>query len=321
MIEGVRVLTVNSRWYSDIIRWFDTSVDYRDEGIGRHKIEWLRILPFAIMHLVCLGVFWVGWSPAAVGVAVIAYAVRMFAITGFYHRYFSHRTFRTSRLAQFLFAVLGNSSLQRGPLWWAAHHRHHHRHADDELDPHSPKQRGFLWSHVLWIASRENFATRMDLVRDLAKFPELRFLNRFDILVPAFFAVALYALGAGLEAHVPSLGTSGPQMLVWSFFISTIVLFHATCTINSLAHLFGRRRFETKDESRNNWLLALLTFGEGWHNNHHYCPGATRQGFYWWEIDLTYYGLKLLAWLGIIRDLHPVPARAYGRTRREEGGR
>ena len=310
---------VGNKWYTNVIRWFDTSAGYRDQMIDQHNIEWLRILPFALVHLICLGVFWVGWSPVAVWVAAAGYAVRMFAITGFYHRYFSHRTFRTSRAAQFLFALLGNASLQRGPLWWAAHHRHHHRHADDEQDPHSPGQHGFLWSHMLWITSRENFATRMELVRDLAQFPELRFLNRFDILVPTAFAAFLYALGILLERYVPSLATSGPQLLVWGFFVSTIVLFHATCTINSLAHQFGGRRYSTKDESRNNWLLALLTFGEGWHNNHHYCPGAVRQGFYWWEIDLTYYGLKLLAYLGVIWDLHPVPARAYRRT--EEASR
>ena len=255
---------IASRWYTNLIRWFDSSADYRDQVIDQQGIEWLRILPFALVHLACLAVFWVGWSPVAVWVAVAGYAVRMFAITGFYHRYFSHRTFRTSRVAQFLFALLGNASLQRGPLWWAAHHRHHHRHSDDEQDIHSPKQHGFLWSHVLWITSRESFATRLGLVRDLAKFPELRFLNRFDILVPIAFAVALYATGALLEQHSPSLGTSGPQLLIWGFFISTIVLFHATCTINSLSHQFGDRRYATKDESRNNWLLALFTFGEGW---------------------------------------------------------
>ena len=302
-----------NRWYHNLLRWFDSSSTYRDAIISRYDIEWLRALPFGLVHLVCLGAFWVGWSPTALWVAAGAYIVRMFAITGFYHRYFSHRTYRTSRLVQFIFAVVGNSSLQRGPLWWAAHHRHHHRYADQQADPHSPHQHGFWWSHIFWITSRQHFATDEDAVGDLARYKELRFLNRFDFLVPTLFATALYALGSYLETTMPQLGTSGPQLLIWGFFISTIALFHATCTINSLAHQFGRRRYATGEHSRNNWFLALITFGEGWHNNHHFCPGACRQGFYWWEIDLTYYGLKVLSWLGLIWDLHPVPARAYRR--------
>lgn len=306
-------MAANTHWYHNLIRWFDSANDYRDQVINNYGVEWLRVLPFALVHLACLGAFWVGWSPTALAVAVAAYGIRMFAITGFYHRYFSHRTYNTSRWAQFLFAAVGNSALQRGPLWWAAHHRQHHRHADQQADPHSPHRHGFWWSHLLWITSRQHFGTDLDAVSDLARFRELRFLNRFDFLVPIIFAASLYALGAALESYLPHLGTNGPQLLIWGFFVSTIALFHATCTINSLAHQFGRRRYATDEHSRNNFWLALITFGEGWHNNHHYCPGACRQGFYWWEIDLTYYGLKVLSWLGIIWDLHPVPARAYRR--------
>ena len=301
-------------WYQSILRWFDSSAGQHGQTVASYEVEWLRVLPFALVHLACLGVFWVGWSPVALLVALVGYGVRMFAITGFYHRYFSHRTFSTSRGAQLVFAILGNAALQRGPLWWAAHHRQHHRHSDQERDPHSARQHGFWWSHVFWITSRQNFPTDLGAVRDLARFAELRLLNRFDFFVPAAFALLLYGLGSGLGRYFPHLGTDGPQMLVWGFFVSTIVLFHATCTINSLAHTFGRRRFETREHSRNNWFLALITFGEGWHNNHHYCPGACRQGFYWWEIDLTYYGLKVLAWLGLVWDLRPVPERVYKRN-------
>ena len=302
-----------------VVQWFDTSAAVPAPGDAGRGIDWPRIVPFILLHLACLGVFRVGWSPVAVGVAVAAYLVRMFAITGFYHRYFSHRTFRTSRPAQFAFALLGSAAVQRGPLWWAAHHRHHHRHSDEPSDPHSPHQRGFLWSHMLWILTRENFPTDMKAVRDLAKYPELVFLNRFDVLVPLLFASGMYGLGSLLESYAPALGTNGPQMLIWGFFISTVALFHGTCTINSLSHLFGSRRFDTRDESRNNPLLALLTLGEGWHNNHHFFPGAVRQGFYWWEIDITYYALKALSYLGIIRDLRPVPERVYA-TARTSGG-
>jgi len=287
--------------------WFDSDAAPATSGDSRH-IDWFRVLPFLGLHLGCLAVVWVGWSPTALAVAAGLYALRMFAITGFYHRYFSHRAFRTSRALQLLFAILGASAVQRGPLWWASHHRHHHAHADDEHDAHSPHRHGFLWAHSGWFMARENFATRHERVQDLARYPELRFLDRFDALVPLMLALGLFGLGAWLAASHPSLGTSGLQLVVWGFCISTVVLYHATFTVNSLAHTLGRRRYATRDASRNNAWLALLTFGEGWHNNHHHYPGSARQGFYWWEIDLTWYGLRLLAALGLIWDLKAVPA-------------
>jgi stearoyl-CoA desaturase (delta-9 desaturase) len=248
------------------------------------------------MHAMCLGVFWVGWSWTAVAVAGGLYVVRMFSVTAFYHRYFSHRTFTTSRVAQFAFAVLGASCSQRGPLWWAAHHRRHHKHSDTPEDVHSPRHHGLWWAHMGWITAPANFPTDFSQIPDLAKYRELRFLDRFDVLVPLALAVTLFLLG-------------GAQLLIWGFFVSTVVLFHCTCFINSLAHLMGRRRYTTEDDSRNSLVLALVTFGEGWHNNHHRYPGATRQGHRWWEIDLTFYGLWLLSRLGVIWDLHPVPSR------------
>jgi stearoyl-CoA desaturase (delta-9 desaturase) len=296
-------------------RWFDTSAAVVVDESREDRIDWLRAAPFVAMHLACLGVIWVGVSPSALIVAAALYAVRMFAITGFYHRYFSHRTFQTSRAVQFVFAAIGASCVQRGPLWWAAHHRHHHRHADMRSDPHSPRVHGFLWSHVGWFLTPRNFRTDLSRVPDLAKFPELRWLDRFDIAIPVLLAVAMYGLGVLLQHVAPQLGTSGGQMLVWGFFVSTIVLFHATVTINSLAHRFGSRRYPTKDDSRNNVWLALLTFGEGWHNNHHFFPGSSRQGFRWWEVDLTWYGLKLMAMLGLVSGLKPVPAWVLAKAR------
>ena len=307
------------RCWSEVRQIIDS--DYFPEGarIVRargDRFEFRRAVPFILLHLGCLGVTWVGWSPVAVGVAVALYLLRIFAVTAFYHRYFSHRTFRTSRAWQFLFALLGNMAIQRGPLWWASVHRHHHRHSDQEEDVHSPGLMGFAWAHIGWMTSSRNFPTNYDLVRDLARYPELRFLNRFDLVVPALFGMALYGLGAVLEALAPSLGTSGWQMIVWGFFISTMVLLHATLLVNSLAHTFGRRRFETTDDSRNSLLLALITLGEGWHNNHHRYMGSARQGFYWWEIDITYYALKLLSWTGLIWDLRGVPKIVYDEARR-----
>lgn len=280
------------------------------------RIDWLRAAPFIALHGACLAVLWVGISPIAVIVAAGLYAIRMFALTGFYHRYFAHRTFRASRPVQFAFALIGASAVQRGPLWWAAHHRNHHRHADTELDPHSPTLRGFLWSHMGWFLTPRAFRTDLARVPDLAKYPELRWLDRYDVAVPVALAVALYGLGASLQHVAPSLHTDGAQMLVWGFFVSTVVLFHATVTINSLAHRWGSRRFDTRDNSRNNVWLALLTFGEGWHNNHHFFPGSARQGFHWWEVDLTWYGLKLMALMGLVHELKPVPAWVHTKARR-----
>jgi stearoyl-CoA desaturase (delta-9 desaturase) len=210
-----------------------------------------------------------------------------------------------------VFAVLGASAVQRGPLWWAAHHRHHHAHSDRPGDAHSPRQHGFLWSHMGWFLARVNFPTKVQLVPDLARFRELAWLDRFDAIVPVALALLLFAAGATLERFAPELGTSGAQLVVWGFAISTVAVWHATFAINSFAHTAGRRRFATRDDSRNNWLLALLTFGEGWHNNHHRHPSAARQGLYWWEIDCTYYGLRLLAALGVVWDLRgaqPIPS-------------
>jgi stearoyl-CoA desaturase (Delta-9 desaturase) len=289
-------------------RWFDTEAGGGDAGDD--GIDWVRVVPFIGMHLMCLGVYFTGVSPIALWTALALYALRMFAITAFYHRYFSHRAFRTSRLVQFVFGVIGASSVQRGPLWWAAHHRHHHRHADTEHDPHSPRA-GFLRSHMGWFLTRAGFRADRSRVRDLERYPELRLLDRFDVLVPVALATALFFWGGWLQRNHPGLGTSAAQMLVWGFFVSTVVLFHATVTINSLAHRWGRRRYDTRDDSRNNAFLALITFGEGWHNNHHHFPGSARQGHRWWEIDLSWYVLCVLAALRIVSDLKAVPAELH----------
>ncbi|NJN73798.1 MAG: acyl-CoA desaturase [Limnothrix sp. RL_2_0] len=271
----------------------------------------IRFLPIIFVHLGCLGVFFVGWSWTAVAIAFGFYFLRMFAITGFYHRYFSHRSFSTSRPLQFVFAFLGNTAGQRGALWWAAHHRHHHQHSDDEHDAHSPVSRSFFWSHVGWVTNPRNFPTNYKVVKDLTKFPELVWLNRFDQIAPLLFLGMTFGLGVALNALWPNLGTSGGQILVWGFFISTSLLFHGTFSINSLSHKFGTQRYDTGDDSRNNFWLALITLGEGWHNNHHRYMNSTRQGFFWWEVDITFYLLKMLSFTGLIWDLRPVPAAIY----------
>jgi stearoyl-CoA desaturase (delta-9 desaturase) len=259
------------------------------------RIQWLKSVPFLGAHAVAIATPFV--SPFAwrwVALAAALYAVRMFAITAGYHRYFAHRAYRTSRAFQLVLAVLGAAAAQKGPLWWAAHHRDHHRFSDGPGDVHSPLERGFWWSHVGWILSRRYDATRIDRVKDLARYPELVWLDRWH-LVPA----AALATGLFLAAGTPAL--------LWGFFVSTVLLWHGTFAINSLAHLFGRQRYATGDGSRNGLALALLTLGEGWHNNHHFYPSAASQGFFWWEVDLSFYALRALAAVGVVRDLRTPP--------------
>lgn len=287
--------------------WYDNASD-RDTSADAEAIDWSRIVPFILLHLACLFVFSVGWSVTALVCCFLMYFIRMFAITAFYHRYFSHRAFRTSRTAQFIFAVIGASATQRGPLWWAAHHRHHHIHSDTDLDVHSPKK-GFLWSHMGWFLSRKHFQTQQHYIKDLIKYPELLWLDRFDLIVPILTALLLFIIGECFAVFLPELNTNGWQLLVWGYFVSTILLIHATLSINSLAHQVGSKPFPTKDNSRNNWLLALITLGEGWHNNHHFAPGCARQGFSWWQLDISYYLLKCLNYLGIIWELKPIPMK------------
>jgi len=252
-------------------------------------------VPFWSMHVAAVvGVAIVGFSWTGLALAAGLYFVRMFFVTGAYHRYFSHRTYKTSRWFQFVLAFGAVATAQKGVLWWASQHRKHHRVSDTADDPHSPARHGFWWAHVGWIVSHENQDTRLDDIRDMARYPELRFLDRHYLLPPLAVALALAAIG-------------GWQFVVWGMFVSTVVCWHGTFTINSLSHLWGGRRYRTEDDSRNNLVLALITMGEGWHNNHHHYQVAARQGFFWWEIDCTYYVLRALSAVGLIWDLHGVP--------------
>ncbi len=296
------------KFFKKIFFWFDNAFLEEKYALitSGKEIDWMRVIPFIILHLSCFMIFFVGFSWTAFVVCMSLFAIRMFAITGFYHRYFSHKTFRTSRFVQCLFAMIGATAVQRGPLWWAAHHRGHHMHSDTTEDKHSPKEHGFIWSHMGWFLTKSNFVTNTKLIRELIRFPELRIIDRFDLLMPLALSISLWVIGYYLEQCEPSLHTNGFQLFIWGFSVSTIMLYHATFLVNSVAHQWGKKRYETKDTSRNNFLIAILTFGEGWHNNHHHYPGSARQGFYWWEIDLTYYVLKCLAMMGIIWDVRTV---------------
>ena len=252
-------------------------------------------LPFWGVHVAAIvGVALLGWSWTGLALAIALYVARMFFVTAGYHRYFSHRSFKTSRVGQAVLAFLTQTCMQRGVLWWAATHRHHHRNSDELDDIHSPRQRGFWYAHVGWSTSPASEARRPEEVRDLAKFPELVAIDRAKHLPGILLAAVLLLVG-------------GAHALVWGFFVSTVLLWHGTFTINSLSHVIGSRRYDTSDDSRNHWALALLTLGEGWHNNHHYYQSSCRQGFYWWEIDVTYYVLRALAAVGLVWDVRKPP--------------
>jgi len=257
--------------------------------------DWVPFTPFLLLHVLVFGALWTGTSWVDWVACAVLYFVRMFAVTGAYHRYFAHRTYKTSRGFQFFLAFLAQTSSQKGALWWAAHHRDHHKYSDLPWDVHSPIQKGFWYSHMLWLVDRGTETTDYKRIKDFARYPELVWLNKYWLVPPVALGVTTWWL----------LGWSG---LFIGFFLSTVLLWHGTFLVNSLAHVLGNRRFATEDTSRNNLWIALVTLGEGWHNNHHHYMGSARQGFYWWEIDVTFYILKGLSWCGLIWDLRPVPA-------------
>jgi len=252
--------------------------------------NWLKSAPFIGLHLACLAVLFVGVNVTALILLAATYLIRMFGITGVYHRYYAHRAYKTSRVMQFLLACLGCAALQKGPLWWASHHRRHHRYSDTTEDPHSPHATSFWWAHVGWILGTDSVETHWQDIRDWSRFPELRWLDRNHWVPGILMAVACFLIG----------GWAG---LVWGFIVSTVLTYHATFAINSISHLIGSRRYATSDDSRNNFVLALITLGEGWHNNHHHYQSSVNQGFFWWEIDISYSVLWCLSWLGLVWDL------------------
>ena len=262
--------------------------DRADRSLDR--LQWGASLPFLAFHLLLGLVFVTGITWEWALLAVLSYSVRMFAVTAGYHRYFSHRSFKTNRLMQFLLAWVAMMSAQKGVLWWASHHRHHHKHSDTAEDIHSPLRRGFWWSHIGWILSKRHDETNYESIKDFSRFPELVWLNQHPLL-PFLSALLITGLLGGLPA------------LVWVGIVPTVLLWHATFCINSLSHLFGSRRYLTADTSRNSLLLALITFGEGLHNNHHSSQSSARQGWFWWELDLTFYALKVLSWFGLVWDV------------------
>jgi stearoyl-CoA desaturase (delta-9 desaturase) len=273
--------------------------------------DWFTSVPYFFVHAACLTLIFLPPTWGDIALCIGLYYLRMFGITGGFHRYFSHRAYKTGRVFQFILAFIGTTSLQKGVLWWAAHHRAHHKYSDEERDIHSPRQRGLYWAHQGWILCRRHNATDWPRIQDFAKYPELRWLNT-HFITPALLAVSfvfLVAFSIGLIGHsVHDALIKGAHAAMWGGFLSTVLLWHGTFTINSLAHVWGSRRYKTSDDSRNNFFLALITMGEGWHNNHHHYQSTANQGFFWWEVDFSYYILKSLSWFGVVWDLRKPPA-------------
>ncbi|MEM7409254.1 MAG: acyl-CoA desaturase [Myxococcota bacterium] len=257
--------------------------------------DWPAVIVYWGLHAAALLALYVASGPLEWTLLGVTFYARLFGITGGYHRYFAHKSYRTSRAFQFVLALVACSATQKGPLWWAGHHRDHHKNADGPGDLHSPRD-GLYHAHQGWIFEGQWDGTPLDRIEEFARYPELVWLNRNHHVPPFALAILCFAIG----------GFSG---LIWGYVLSTVLLWHATYTINSLAHVWGSRRYETRDDSRNNFWLALLTLGEGWHNNHHHFCASARQGFRWWEIDVTYYVLRGLAAVGLVWDIREPPER------------
>jgi stearoyl-CoA desaturase (delta-9 desaturase) len=285
----------------------DPKADPNNASDDEHDFMYPSAIPFVLVHLACIAALWTGFTWLSVATCAVLYWLRIFAIGAGYHRYFSHRAYSTSRVFQFAIALLAQSTAQKSVLWWAAKHRHHHLHSDTERDVHSPRHKGFIYSHLGWIFARRHDATDLVKIADFARYPELMWLHRYEVMPAVGLGVLCFLIG----------GWSG---LVVGFFWSTVLVYHATFSINSLAHVCGKKRYVTADDSRNNWLLALFTMGEGWHNNHHAFQSSVRQGFKWWEIDPTFYILKALSWAGLVWDLK-TPPRAVLRNEHRLGSR
>jgi len=258
--------------------------------------NWLRNVPFYIMHLAPLAILLTGTDARALILCGVCYLVQMFGITAGYHRYFSHRAFKTSRVFQFVLAWLGCSAAQKGPLWWAAAHRHHHRFSDTPEDWHSPVSHSLWQSHIGWVLSPLSAGTDWKSVQDWYRYPELRWIDRNHWIPPVVLAGLCFLIGSW----------SG---LVWGFFVSNVLSHHATFMVNSVCHVIGRRRYATNDQSRNNLFVALVALGEGWHNNHHHYQSSANQGFFWWEIDISYMIIRLLGYLGVVWDIRKPGAK------------
>jgi stearoyl-CoA desaturase (delta-9 desaturase) len=265
----------------------------------------LQIAVFWTVQASALLVFAVPFRWAFVALWAASHFLRAIGLTLAFHRYFAHRAFKMNRAARFVWAFIGTAAMQKGPLWWAGHHVNHHRFADREGDPHSPMVSGFYYAHIGWFLNDSKYDSveaSNPVIRDFSKVPEIAWLEKYFFLPPLALAATMFLLG-------------GLPWLVWGFCLPTMTLAHSTFAINTVNHMFGSRRFETLDESRNNPLTAFFAVGEGWHNNHHRYQRAARNGFYWWEFDPTWYVIGAMGAVGLASEIQAVPPRIYEEAR------
>jgi sn-2 palmitoyl-lipid 9-desaturase len=257
-------------------------------------LSWVSVGFFGTIHALALLAPWFfSWS--ALGVTLFLHW--LFGSIGIclgYHRLLTHRSFQVPKALEYAITLIGALALQGGPIFWVAGHRLHHLHTEDiDKDPYSAR-RGFWWSHMLWLfyprAEYFNYETYKQFAPDLARDPFYRWLNRYFLLLQIPVGVLLYVLG-------------GWSFVIYGVFLRAVLLWHSTWLINSATHLVGYRTFDPKDNSRNLWWAAILTYGEGWHNNHHAYPNVAKAGWQWWEIDMTWWSIQLLRRLGLARKV------------------
>ncbi len=267
--------------------------------------DWVVFAWMAFMHVGAIAGFFTFSWPAFWTAIFLWWLTGGIGICLGYHRYFTHKSYATPKVIQYLLAICGCMAGEAGPIAWVAAHRYHHTYSDTDQDPHSPLK-GFLWSHFTWLFGRENFLASYDSYKkycpDMIKDKFIVFLDRYHMLPVLFLTGILYAMG-------------GWSFVVWGIFVRSLIVYHSTWLVNSASHIWGYRTYKTTDASRNNWWVAILAFGEGWHNNHHAFQRSARHGFHWWEFDITYRTIQILWVLGLASEIHlPVQSIATGTT-------
>ena len=256
-------------------------------------VNWANVIFIIVAHIAAVAALFFWSWPAVITGFVLFYVAGSFGIGMGYHRLLTHRGYKVPRLVEYFLATCGTLSLEGGPIQWVVTHRIHHAHADRPGDPHTPRDGGW-WAHMGWIlwgtAQNHDAATIAHYAPDLVKDRYYRWLNNY-------YYVPLLIVGIGLFIF------GGWGVVLWGVFLRTTVALHATWLVNSATHLWGEQRFKTDDDSRNSWWVALLTFGEGWHNNHHAHPTSARHGLHWYEIDLNWLGIRALQLLGLAHSI------------------
>ena len=281
------------------------------QGRQMKRLNVSRVATAIVVHLVAMTAPFVYSWWGLMFFVLSTFVILQFGLTLGYHRLLSHRSYQTHPVVRRIFATLGCLSAQAGPISWAATHRFHHRHADGDQDPHSPKQ-GLAWAHMIWVFYHHPELRKASfiLAGDLSSDPFLCFLERHRSCVNGVFALGVFGLGI----IIIDGWVGGVSLLVWGVCLRVVVLWHLTFLVNSAAHTWGYRNYRTPDQSRNLWWLALLLLGDGWHNNHHADPRAAAHGHRWFELDITYAMIAIMAKLGLVWSVRPVSRQMIGRS-------